>query len=111
MSLAELESMSLAQKRMAAMPEPTKEETVSAEEMKVDMDMDDVDMEASDDEMTEQPPAPASVIVPKIPEVSGPIKIRTDYKPKLMGAATNKATVPMQTCPRCGETIPMLQRT
>ncbi|KAG1502675.1 hypothetical protein G6F46_010350 [Rhizopus delemar] len=107
MSLAELESMSLAQRRLAAMPEPTKEETVSAEEMKVDMDMDDVDMEASDDEMTEQPPAPASVIVPKIPEVSGPIKIRTDYKPKLMGATANKATVPMQTCPRCGETIPV----
>ncbi|CEI87839.1 hypothetical protein G6F70_005568 [Rhizopus microsporus] len=106
MSLAELESMSLAQKRMAAMPELPKEE-----ETKADMEIDDVDMEASDEEPAEeeQPPAPASRIVPKVPEVNGPIKIRTDYKPKLAGAAGNKASVPMQTCPRCGKEIPVTE--
>ncbi|KAI9273660.1 Pre-mRNA splicing factor PRP21 like protein-domain-containing protein [Sporodiniella umbellata] len=93
MSLAELENMSMAQKRLAAMPEPTMEENVKPE-------ADDVDMEASDEETNEQAP---SVIVPKMPE--GPIKIRTDYKPKLIGTQA-KASVPMQICPRCGEAVP-----
>ncbi|KAG1461688.1 hypothetical protein G6F56_005673 [Rhizopus delemar] len=96
MSLAELENMSMAQKRMAAMPEPVFEEAVKQE-------ADDVDMEASDDETTEQAP---SVVVPKMPQ--GPIKIRTDYKPKLIGSGS-KAAIPMQTCPRCGEAIPVTE--
>ncbi|KAI8383019.1 Pre-mRNA splicing factor PRP21 like protein-domain-containing protein [Blakeslea trispora] len=94
MSLAELESMSLAQKRLAAMP---------TEINKKEEEPEDVDMDQSDDEEA----APAPVTTPKIPDTTAPIKIRTDYKPKLLGTTPIKVTVPTELCPRCGEAIPV----
>lgn len=39
------------------------------------------------------------------PNIGGPIKIRTDYKPKL--GQQNKIVQESQICPRCGESIPV----
>lgn len=92
MSLTELESMSLAQKRLAAMPEEPVQE----------------DIEMVEEEPSQLPPPPAaSVTVPKVPDTSMPIKIRTDYKPKFLANQTTKSNVPTEICPRCGEAIPV----
>jgi splicing factor 3A subunit 1 len=99
MSLSELENMSLAQKRLAAMPAeamPTPQQT-----------QDDVDMDQSDEEEQIEP-TPAAPVMPKIPDTSAPIKIRTDYKPKLYGT-TGKTAVATELCPRCGEAIPVAE--
>lgn len=101
MSLSELENMSLAQKRLAAMPTealPQSGQTPAEPE--------DVDMDESDDE-TSQPAA--QPVVPKLPDTSAPIKIRTDYKPKLYGTTANKGAVATERCPRCGEAIPVAE--
>ncbi|KAI8990103.1 Pre-mRNA splicing factor PRP21 like protein-domain-containing protein [Pilobolus umbonatus] len=96
MSLSELENMSLAQKRMASMVEPVQFDT------KVEMEVDDVDMDESDEEThVSHPP------LPKIPDTTAPIKIRTDYKAKLLGSTASKASVPVEICSRCGEAIPV----
>ncbi|KAI7905215.1 Pre-mRNA splicing factor PRP21 like protein-domain-containing protein [Cokeromyces recurvatus] len=103
MSLQELESMSLAQKRMAAL---STEPSGNSEEVAVEQQQEEnEDMEQSDEEPTEAPIQPAAV--PKIPDTTAPIKIRTDYKPKFLGAKTTKTTVPTEICPRCGEAIPV----
>lgn len=96
MSLSELESMSLAQKRLAAMP---------AEAVQPEEPQEDVTMEESS--RLPPPPPTASVPVPKIPDVSGPIKIRTDYKPKFLANQASRSNVPTEICPRCGEAIPV----
>ncbi|KAI9312474.1 Pre-mRNA splicing factor PRP21 like protein-domain-containing protein, partial [Dichotomocladium elegans] len=101
MSLSELENMSLAQKRMNAMAEQPQEEDKPA-----DMEMDDVDMEEeSDKEEEEVPSQPAEI--PKIPDSNVPVKVRTDYKPKLLGVTPQKANEPTQVCPRCGVAFPI----
>lgn len=96
MSLSELENMSLAQKRLASMPE--------AVELENNSQPDDVDMDQSDDESQQQ-----HVQVPKLPDTSAnaPIKIRADYKPKLYGTTPNKGPTATALCPRCGEAIPV----
>ncbi|KAI8370651.1 Pre-mRNA splicing factor PRP21 like protein-domain-containing protein [Radiomyces spectabilis] len=97
MSLSELENMSLAQKRFAAMPEPTAEEEAAED---VEMDMDDSDEE-------QEGKADAAPAVPVAPDMNAPIKIRTNYKPKIIGATPAKVDEPTQICPRCGEAIPV----
>lgn len=101
MSLSELENMSLAQKRLAAMPT----EALSAPQAQ-QQQQEDMDMDHSDEEV--EPTAPAPVI-PKIPDTSAPIKIRTDYKPKLYGTTAGKTAVATELCPRCGEAIPVAE--
>ncbi|KAI8141428.1 Pre-mRNA splicing factor PRP21 like protein-domain-containing protein [Fennellomyces sp. T-0311] len=99
MSLSELENMSLAQKRMNAMIQPAQEEKPGD----VEMDIEDVDMEESDNE--DEAPQPVQQV--KVPDANAPFKIRTDYKPKVLGATANKGEELTQMCPRCGERIPM----
>lgn len=101
MSLSELENMSLAQKRLAAMPTQALSQQTPAEP-------EDVDMDESDDEASDQPAAKPAAI-PKLPDTSAPIKIRTDYKPKLYGTTPSKGAVPTELCPRCGEAIPVAE--
>ncbi|CAO3611281.1 unnamed protein product [Mucor fragilis] len=101
MSLSELENMSLAQKRLAAMPTQALSQQTPAEP-------EDVDMDESDDEASDQPTAKPAAI-PKLPDTSAPIKIRTDYKPKLYGTTPSKGAVPTELCPRCGEAIPVAE--
>lgn len=98
MSLAELESMSLAQKRMASMPEAPVDNNR--------MDTEDVDMDQSDEETTTTIHAPAP---PKMPATNAPIKIRTDYKPKLLGTTPTAGSAATALCPRCGEAIPIAE--
>jgi splicing factor 3A subunit 1 len=101
MSLSELENMSLAQKRLAAMPDEALPTPQSQQP-------EDVDMDQSDEEV-EPAPAPAAPVTPKIPDTSAPIKIRTDYKPKLYGTTPSKTAVATERCPRCGEAIPVAE--
>ncbi|KAI9489315.1 Pre-mRNA splicing factor PRP21 like protein-domain-containing protein [Zychaea mexicana] len=100
MSLSELENMSLAEKRMNAIIQPAQEEKPGD----VEMDIEDVDMEESDNEEEEAAQQAQQV---KVPDTNAPFKIRTDYKPKVLGAAQAKGQEPTQICPRCGERIPM----
>ncbi|KAF7732489.1 splicing factor 3a, subunit 1 [Apophysomyces ossiformis] len=100
-SLSELENMSLAQKRMASMPEPVQEEKPGD----MEMDIEDVDMEEEEEE-EEVPAARPEVQQANVPDTNAPIKIRTDYKPKIFGSSS-KANEPTQICPRCGEPIPV----
>ncbi|CEP09106.1 hypothetical protein [Parasitella parasitica] len=101
MSLSELENMSLAQKRLAAMPTEAMQQPGTK-----DVEPEDVDMEESDDESTQPAVQP---VMPKMPDTSAPIKIRTDYKPKLYGTTANKGAVATERCPRCGEAIPVAE--
>jgi splicing factor 3A subunit 1 len=101
MSLSELENMSLAQKRMASMPE------AAAPMNNNKMETEDVDMDQSDDEGA---PTTATVTAPKIPVTTNTkIKIRTDYKPKLFGTQQPKGPTATALCPRCGEAIPIAE--
>ncbi|ORY03634.1 hypothetical protein K493DRAFT_254090 [Basidiobolus meristosporus CBS 931.73] len=96
MSLTELESMSLAQKKMASMFGP--ESTVEDKSGDVDMDMDDdVDMEDDDGPIVEVKP----------PDATGPIKIRKDYVPKALAGRAPSSSEPTQICPRCNQAIPV----
>jgi splicing factor 3A subunit 1 len=99
MSLSELKNMSLAQKRMASMPNLVQQDTKTTND--VEMDIDDVDMDESDEETPVQPAAP------KVPDTNAPIKIKTGYKPKIIGVTPEKTTEATQICPRCGEAIPV----
>ncbi|KAF1806424.1 Pre-mRNA splicing factor PRP21 like protein-domain-containing protein [Mucor lusitanicus] len=103
MSLSELENMSLAQKRLAAMP------TEALSQQQTPAEPEDVDMDESDDETSGQPAASTAATLPKLPDTSAPIKIRTDYKPKLYGTTPSKGAVPTELCPRCGEAIPVAE--
>lgn len=96
MSLSDLENMSLAQKRLASMPDAIELD------QKGDMEAEDVDMDESDEEHTQQ-----NVSAPKVPETNAPIKIRSDYKPKLYGTTPSKGPTATALCPRCGEAIPV----
>lgn len=98
MSLSELENMSLAQKRMASMPDEVLLENKHAE-------TEDVDMEDSNNEPRSRPTS----TLPKIPDTNAPIKIRTDYKPKLYGTQPTKGPTATALCPRCGEAIPIAE--
>ena len=60
-------------------------------------------MEESENEEEEQPQQQQV----KVPDTGAPFKIRTDYKPKVLGAVQPKAQEATQICPRCGERIPM----
>ncbi|KAF9363204.1 SF3a splicing factor complex subunit [Mortierella sp. NVP85] len=109
-SLKELETMSLTQKRMMQVLA----ETDNAQDMPVDIeidDNDDVDMEDSDDEqdaLQQRQDAITNIkeVVMTAPQPTAPMKIKEDYVPKAFkgrtGAALEEAT---QTCPRCGEQV------
>lgn len=101
MSLSELENMSLAQKRLAAMPTEALQQQGSK-----DTEPEDVDMDESDDESSHPV---VNHVIPKMPDTASPIKIRTDYKPKLYGTTANKGAVATERCPRCGEAIPVAE--
>lgn len=102
MSLSELENMSLAQKRLASMPE----EVVINKNNGKPAEGEDVDMDQSDDESRNQQGKPSA---PKILDTNAPIKIRTDYKPKLYGTQPAKGPTATALCPRCGEAIPVAE--
>ncbi|KAG2226097.1 hypothetical protein INT45_011714 [Circinella minor] len=103
MSLSELENMSLAQKNMNSIIQPTQEEKAGD----VEMDIEDVDMEESDNEEEEEQQQQPQQQQIKVPDTSAPFKIRTDYKPKVLGTVQPKTQEATQICPRCGERIPM----
>ncbi|KAH8548712.1 Pre-mRNA splicing factor PRP21 like protein-domain-containing protein [Umbelopsis sp. PMI_123] len=102
MSLSELENMSLEQKRLAAMAESNQqlEETQAAND---EMEIEEVDMQ---DDEEEEMPQQAVVQDIRIADITGPIKIRTDYKPKV-GSTTRQLNEQTGICPRCGQAIPM----
>ncbi|KAJ2930089.1 hypothetical protein H1R20_g7013, partial [Candolleomyces eurysporus] len=133
MSVQEVESMTLAQKRMAAMIMENTAEDVEAHKARQAAaeaeaaaavgsvgangagDDDDAVMEESDDEedraakqkeMEEnrQRELARAQAMQAVPSTSGPMKIRTDYVPKV-GPKKSKAN--MTTCPRCGQEIPV----
>ncbi|ORZ03776.1 Pre-mRNA splicing factor PRP21 like protein-domain-containing protein [Syncephalastrum racemosum] len=99
MSLSELENMTLAQKRANVIADEPEEKPGDAE-----MDIDDVDMEEESDQEEEEPKAQPAPQQPPQPPAN--FKVRTDYKPKVLGAVQNK-NEPTQICPRCGEAIPV----
>ncbi|KAL0097763.1 Pre-mRNA splicing factor PRP21 like protein-domain-containing protein [Phycomyces blakesleeanus] len=104
MSLSELENMSLAQKRLAAMPEPIQEDKTGD----MEMDIDDVDMEEDDDDDDDEaPPQRPYIQNVRVPASNTGIKIRTDYKPRILGSGPAKGNEATQLCPRCGEAIPI----
>ncbi|TEB36152.1 hypothetical protein FA13DRAFT_1727716 [Coprinellus micaceus] len=124
MSVQEVESMTLAQKRMAAMiMEDTSEdvEALKARQAAAEAEAaaavgsagaeDGAAMEESDDEADQaaqeqirQREAARAVAMQAVPSTAGPMKIRTDYVPKL-GSKNAKAN--MSTCSVCGQQIPV----
>ncbi|KZS98947.1 hypothetical protein SISNIDRAFT_447772 [Sistotremastrum niveocremeum HHB9708] len=122
MSIAEVESMTLAQKQMAAMIMEDAGEDVEALRVKqaaadaeaskaarVDVDMDDEDAEARerrrrDEEERERELERARAVQATSLDAGGPMKIRTDYVPKI-GAKAGKSA--MTTCTVCGQQIPV----
>lgn len=62
-------------------------------------------MEEESDKEEVPPAQPAPQV--KVPDTNIPIKVRTDYKPKVLGAVPQKVNEPTQICPRCGEAIPV----
>jgi len=123
MTRAEVESMTLAQKRMAAMIMEDAEEDIAAhnarqaaaevEAMGVNGVNGRKEALAEDDEFRvmrlkeeeerERELARARAVQASSLDASGPMKIRTDYQPKL-GAKGNKA---LTTCTICGQQIPV----
>ena len=110
-SLRELENMSLAQKRMVQILAETEHAPVDGpQDIEIDDNDDDVDMEDSDEEQEEEQEQSgrSNEVVMTAPLTGLPMKIKEDYVPKAFkgrtGAALQEAT---QTCPRCGEQIPM----
>ncbi|KAI0670589.1 Pre-mRNA splicing factor PRP21 like protein-domain-containing protein [Trametes maxima] len=132
MSVQEVESMTLAQKRMAAMIMETTAEDVEAHRARqaaaeaeaaaavggagAGQDDDDTAMEQSDDEDDEVKERKrrdeeerqreierAKAIQASSLEAGGPMKIRTDYVPKLHKKGVEKLT----TCTICGQQIPV----
>ncbi|CAO3610739.1 unnamed protein product [Cunninghamella blakesleeana] len=123
MSLQELERMSLAQKSMAALSTNGKDDNIpdfGAYERDLEKELgkeeEDVEMkEVSEKETEETPtkeedtkdePEPEQPIVPA--DVHAPIKIRTDYKPRILNQQNKLAqSQETQICPRCGERFPI----
>ncbi|CAO3590583.1 unnamed protein product [Absidia cylindrospora] len=114
MSLSELESMSLAQRRMASLNAMEDHEIPDFAAYEAALDK-----ELGQDETVQQEQQPSTEEVPTkaeeqrqpdiqqhmVPPTNGaPIKIRTDYKPRLGPQA--KTIQETQICPRCGESIP-----
>ncbi|KAG4085680.1 hypothetical protein H8356DRAFT_1282692 [Neocallimastix lanati (nom. inval.)] len=95
MSLSELQHMSLIQKKANIIS--TNELAKKEEEQAGDMDMDEeMDME---DETHKQSTSGVIQI-----DSNAPIKIRTDYTPKVLKHQLEQQT---QICPRCGQAIPV----
>ncbi|KAG0263115.1 SF3a splicing factor complex subunit [Actinomortierella ambigua] len=129
-SLSELESMSLAQKRMARNLAALQE--AGDDDMPQDIEIDNDDMVDSDEEVESPPPQPAPAAAPAVstrmeedevtpalppstdgammaaPKLSGPMKIRENFVPKAFvgrtGAALQEIT---QICQICGQSIPV----
>ncbi|KAF9977078.1 SF3a splicing factor complex subunit [Actinomortierella ambigua] len=126
-SLSELESMSLAQKRMARNLAVLQE--AGDDDVPQDIEIDNDDMVDSDEEVESPPPQPAAPAVAArseedetmaavppstdgavmaAPKLSGPMKIRENYVPKAFmgrtGAALQEIT---QICQICGQSIPV----
>jgi len=97
MSLSELQHMSLVQKKANLIS--TNELAKKEEEQAGDMDMDEeMDM---DDDSHKQSTSSSGVIHM---DSNAPIKIRTDYTPKILKHQLEQQT---QICPRCGQAIPV----
>ncbi|CAO3621302.1 unnamed protein product [Cunninghamella echinulata] len=127
MSLSELESMSLAQKRMASLsagrddgsiPDFGAYEKSLQKELGEDVEMKSVDEDKNEeqttnkDEKDKDEPEPEPETEPEQPivpaDVHAPIKIRTDYKPRILNQqAKLSQSQETQICPRCGEHIPI----
>ncbi|KAG2184239.1 hypothetical protein INT44_009254 [Umbelopsis vinacea] len=103
MSLSELENMSLEQKRLAAIAE-TNQQLEQTQTTNDEMEIEEVDMQDDDDD--EEMPQQAAVQDIRIADTTGPIKIRTDYRPKV-GSTTRQVNEQTGICPRCGQAIPM----
>ncbi|KAI0747909.1 Pre-mRNA splicing factor PRP21 like protein-domain-containing protein [Daedaleopsis nitida] len=130
MSVQEVENMTLAQKRMAAMIMETTAEDVEAHRARqaaaeaeaaaavggIGADQEDTVMEESDDEDDEAKERKrredderqreierARAVQASSLDVGGPMKIRTDYVPKLQKKAIEKLTL----CTICGQQIPV----
>ncbi|KAG0199322.1 hypothetical protein BGX28_007373 [Mortierella sp. GBA30] len=114
-SLKELENMSLAQKRMIqVLAETEHQPTEGPQDIEIDQDDDDVDMEDSDEEeeLETQAQVEANVneVVMTAPQHTAPMKIKEDYVPKAFkGRTVASLQEATQTCPRCGEQIPVSQ--
>ncbi|KAG0241874.1 SF3a splicing factor complex subunit [Actinomortierella wolfii] len=125
-TLSELESMSLAQKRMARNLAALQESADN--DVPQDIEIDNDDMVDSDEEVASPPPQPAPAparseeaepvpappapstdgAVMAAPKLAGPMKIKEDYVPKAFrgrtGAALQEIT---QICQICGQSIPV----
>ena len=100
MSLSELENMSLAQKRMASMPEEVQLDSKNNEP-------EDIEMDETDDTQQKLQQQKRTATLPG--NSNAPFKIRTDYKPKLYGTQPTKGPTATALCPRCGEAIPVAE--
>lgn len=110
MSLREVENMSMAQKRMAALiseveggedyldDRPVNGRKIAERE---DNDM-EMEMDQSDEEMTE-------VVRPGVSASSGPMKIRKDYQPKTLAERKAAAASQSTICPVCKTSVPLDQ--
>ncbi|KAI8074868.1 Pre-mRNA splicing factor PRP21 like protein-domain-containing protein [Gongronella butleri] len=100
MSLTDLESMSLAQKRMAAIAGSLDLPDFAAYEKKLQEELGEPEAAAE-----QEAPAVQAPVQPQPVDINAPIKIRTDYKPKILGQQA-RVVQEAQICPRCGEAIP-----
>ena len=112
-SLKELENMSLAQKRMIQVLAESENAPVDApQDIEIDgndddMDMDDSDAEDNDNEAQETA-AVSNEVVMTASQLTAPMKIKEDFVPKAFkGRTTAALKEATQTCPRCGEQIPL----
>ncbi|KAI8057237.1 Pre-mRNA splicing factor PRP21 like protein-domain-containing protein [Syncephalis plumigaleata] len=102
LSLRDLESMTLEQRRQATII-PTSEDQNNEDD---GMDMEDDNMVESDTEETEG--VSAATAQQKRPDLSAQMKIRKDYVPKArVGATGPRLNEPTQICPRCQQAIPI----
>ncbi|KAJ8517550.1 hypothetical protein ONZ45_g5272 [Pleurotus djamor] len=105
MSVQEVENMTLAQKRMAAMVmETTAEEVEAHRARQAAAEAEAAAAVAKEKRRKEEEERAREIERAKVVNLAAPMKIRTDYVPKL-GARNAKATV--TTCPVCGQEIPM----
>ncbi|KAJ3035287.1 splicing factor 3a, subunit 1 [Rhizophlyctis rosea] len=99
LNLADLANMSIAQRKAAVVFGSAPAAVEDAGDMEVEMEEDeDVDMEEDEAPAPEAKPA-----LPKLPDTNAPVKIRTDYVPKVGRAA--QAAEATQKCPICGVTV------
>ncbi|ORX55056.1 hypothetical protein DM01DRAFT_1335352 [Hesseltinella vesiculosa] len=98
MSLAELENMSLAQKHMAALSDSVGElPDFAAYEKQLNDELGEPSMAQQQQEES------AVQVQPPPPSGAAPIKIRTDYKPKIQSRA--QAAEETVLCPRCHQSV------